>query len=115
MVSKIKTVFFGLFNASASLTAYLWCKIEEWRFRAEHPNGFGTALSNFFWQFSWISFAISALLIFLIVICHKLEKEKLHAYIFYIGLWLIATWLCCAFISTETAFVGWRDLSGVHF
>ena len=85
------------------------------RFKAEHPDGYGAAISNIVWDFSWVGIAVALVLAGLLVVSHVRKLDGLYAATYYLGLWLLVVWFGIALIAMEVSFIGWLDPRGQHF
>ena len=103
------------FHLISSTFIWIWCELARQRFLQIHPDGQGSALSNFFWNYRWIGAMGTAGLIFIVVVAHCRQQNRLYECVVYLGLLLQLLWCATGMIAMESAFIGWTNLRGVHY
>ena len=115
MIKMAKTIGFGATLVSAALLIHYWCQLVHVRFNVEHPGGQGAAISNLYWNFSWIGIAVGGALAGLLVVSHAKRLERLYEATYYFGWWLLVVWFGAALLAMEVSFIPWFDPRGDHY
>lgn len=111
----IRTIGFGMVQTAAGVVIAFWIEVAHARFKFEHPDGQGSALSNLCWNYSWWYLAVVALLLISLVISARRKWSSAYSFTTSVGYTLLVLWFGFALIAMELCQIPYVNLRGVHY